>query len=353
MQTRAQGTAARIGQYSYPMVTRSRKGRPGFVVLLSLSTFLLACGLCNAQAQTPAPDQTAPASRSLPAAKPQPATGSASERPLPEINSLMVQVEAQEKASRKTIKQYIYRTISTEQDLDSHGAVKKTTAVEREFFCVNVACFNKLLSRDGKPLSGDELKKQNERIDQRIAEAKERNEKIAAGEPPAKKQDSNEITFARFLELGAFSNPRRVQLHGRDTIAVDYAGDPHAKSRNVVEGAIRNLAGTVWVDEQDHALVRIEAHFFQDYKVAGGLLAEVHKGASFQSEWTKVNDEVWLPASFSGRGSARIALFFNHSGAIDEHESDYRKFRANSTILPGVVEAPGATTGSEPTSSQP
>ena len=353
MRTPGQGTSVWIGQYSYSMDTRSRKIRTRFLSLLGLSTFLLACGLCNAQAQTPAADRTTPASPSLPAAKPYPATGSASERPLPEINSLMVQVEAQEKASRKTIKKYIYRTIGTEQDLDSHGAVKKTTTVEREFFCVNVACFNKLLSRDGKPLSGDELKKQNERIDQRIAEAKQRNEKIAAGEPPQKKKNSEVITFARFLELGAFSNPRRVQLHGRDTIAVDYAGDPRAKSRNVVEGAIRNLAGTVWVDEQDHALVRIEAHFFQDYKVAGGLLADVHKGASFQSEWTKVNDEVWLPAYFSGRGSARIALFFNHSGAIEEHESDYRKFRANSTILPGVVEAPGATTGSEPTPSQP
>jgi len=270
---------------------------------------------------------------------------------LPEINSLMVQVEAQEKASRKTIKQYIYRMIDTEQDFDSHGAVKKTTTVEREFFCVNVACFNKLLARDGKPLSGDELKKEDERIDQRIAEAKERNQKIAAGEPPPKKKDSDEITFARFLELGTFSNPRRVQLHGRDTIAIDYTGDPHAKSRNVVEGAIRNLAGTVWVDEQDHALVRIEAHFFQDYKVVGGLLADVHKGASFQSEWTKVNNEVWLPASFSGRGSARIALFFNHSGVIDDREYDYRKFRASSTILPGV--APVETPENTDSSTQP
>jgi hypothetical protein len=337
------------------MVSRSRKRRIGRRALGGLSAFFIAFCVCNAKAHSQTPTSTssqpAPASPALPAAKPQPETGSASERPLPEINSLMVQVEAQEKASRKTIKQYIYRMIDTEQDFDSHGAVKKTTTVEREFFCVNVACFNKLLARDGKPLSGDELKKEDERIDQRIAEAKERNQKIAAGEPPPKKKDSDEITFARFLELGTFSNPRRVQLHGRDTIAIDYTGDPHAKSRNVVEGAIRNLAGTVWVDEQDHALVRIEAHFFQDYKVVGGLLADVHKGASFQSEWTKVNNEVWLPASFSGRGSARIALFFNHSGVIDDREYDYRKFRASSTILPGV--APVETPENTDSSTQP
>jgi len=350
---RGHGAAAEIDLYSYPMGMYVSKIRPGSLALLGLSTFLIIFGLCNAHAQTPAASQPTPASTSLSVAKQPPSTGSAAERPLPDINSLMVQVEAQEKASRKTVKEYIYRTIGTEQDLDSHGAVKKTTTVERQFFCVNVACFNKLLSRDGKPLSGDELKKQNERIDQRIAEAKQRNEKIAAGEPPQKKQGSDEITFARFLELGAFSNPRRVQLNGRDTIAVDYAGDPKAKIRNVLEGAIHDLAGTVWVGEQDHALVRIEAHFFDNFKIAGGLLADVHKGASFQAEWTKINGEVWLPASFSGRGSARIALFFNHSGAIDERESDYRKFRASSTILPGVAEAPGDAQVPVPVQSQP
>jgi hypothetical protein len=318
-----------------------RKIRIGFLSLLGLATFLIVFALCNARAraQTPTPAPTS--------APVQPAIGAASQRPLPDIGSLMLQVESQEKASRKTIKQYIYRSVYAQQDLDSHGAVKNTTTLEREFFCVNVVCINKVLSRNGKPLSGEELKKQNEFIDKAIAEAKQRNQKIAAGEPPQKKKNSDEITFARFLELGTFSNPRRVQLHGRDTIAVDYAGDPHAKSHTLIEGAIRNLAGTVWVDEQDHALVRIEAHFFDDYKVAGGLLADVHKGASFQSEWTKVNNEVWLPASFSGRGSARIAIFFNHSGAIDEHDSDYRKFQTSSTILPGVepVETPASPSG--------
>ena len=73
----------------------------------------------------------------------------------------------------------------------------------------------------------------------------------------------------------------------------------------------------------------------------------VHKGATFEAEWQMVNDEVWLPASFSGHGSARVALFFNHYGVVEEHESDYRKYRASSTILPGLapVETPASPGG--------
>jgi hypothetical protein len=268
---------------------------------------------------------------------------------LPDINSLMLQVEAQEKASEATIRHYIYHVTHVEQDLDSHGAVKKTTTEERERFWVNGVFVNRLLSRDGKAIPDDERKKQNAEIDKRIAAAKELAAARAAGTAPPVKNDADEVTFARFLELGAFSNPQRVAMNGRDTIRVDYNGDPKAKTHNLLEGAIHDLAGTVWVDEQDHALVRVEGHFFDDFKVGGGLLADIHKGSSFEATWAKVNDEVWLPAMFRGSGSARIALFFNHSGAIEEDASDYRRFTATATILPGMtpVEPDGAANGAE------
>ena len=322
----------------------------GPLALVGLAALLVALGVCNTQAQTPASSSTQPA----PAiAKPQPANGSASQRPLPDINALFKQVDAQQKAARKAIREYIYRSLYSEQDLDSHGAVKKTSTEEREFFWVNGVYISRLLARDGKPISGDELKKQNERIDQRIAEAKQRDAEKAAGETPKKKGNTYSLTYELLQRLGTFSNPRRVQLHGRDTIAIDYAGNPKAKAHNILEEIVRDVDGTLWFDEQDRALARAEGHFVNDFKIAGGLLADVHKGATFYQEWTKVNGEVWLPASAGGRGSARVALFFNHYGVVEEHVSDYRKYRASSTILPGVAEAPGATMGSGPTQSQP
>jgi len=333
------------------MGMRFSKRRIELHALLGLSTFLIVFGLCNAQAQTPtptsAPTQPAPASQSPTVPTPQPGPGSASERPLPDINALFKQVDAQQKAARKAIREYIYRSEYSEQDLDSHGAVKKTSTEEREFFWVNGVYIGRLLARDGKPISGDELKKQNERIDQRIAEAKQRDAEKAAGQQPKKKGNTYTLTYDLLQQLGTFSNPRRVQLHGRDTIAIDYAGNPQAKTHNILDEIVRDVDGTLWFDEQDRALARAEGHFVNDFKVAGGLLADVHKGATFYQEWTKVNGEVWLPASAGGRGSARVALFFNHYGVVEEHVSDYRKYRASSAILPGVapVETPASPGG--------
>lgn len=344
----------RIGPYSISMGVHVGKIRSTPKVLFGLSMLLLT-SVCSAPAQTPSPSQPAPSSTA--------------QRPLPDLNTLIQQAEAQQRASWKTIRQYTYHSLNTEQDFDSHGNAKNKSSIEIETICVDVGCFIKAVARDGKPLSDDAMKRQNQNIDNEIAWIKDRNQKIAAGQPPPpppKKKKSEDISdanlaYANFLtsflqmgpQLGAFSNLRRVQLNGRDTIAIDYQGNPHAKSHTMLDGIFRNLAGTVWVDVRDHALVRVEGHVFEDYKVGGGLLADVHKGATVQMEWTKVNGEVWLPAMFNGRGSARIALFAYHSAELDQHWTDYRKFRASSTILPGVAEAPDNHDTSGSTQPQP
>jgi len=128
-------------------------------------------------------------------------------------------------------------------------------------------------------------------------------------------------------------------------IAVDYTGDPKAKTRNRAEEVIRDMQGTAWVDEQDHVLARAEGHFVNAFKIGGGLLVDIQKGTRFTMQQTKVNGEVWLPAHLEGQGAARAMLFFSFNGSIDAAFSGYRKFRATSTILPGVttVEHPDTT----------
>ena len=123
-------------------------------------------------------------------------------------------------------------------------------------------------------------------------------------------------------------------LDGRDTIAVDYAGDPKARTRNRAEEVIRDMVGTAWIDEQDHMLVRVEGGFVNSFKVGAGLFVNIRQGTHFTAQWTKINDEVWLPAQIDAEGAARVLLFWNFNGRLHASNSDYRKFRANSTVLP-------------------
>jgi hypothetical protein len=291
-----------------------------------------------AQTVTPAVPvtPTTPVTLAVPVTPAVPATddGKAVERPLPDIATLMHAVETNQRAAEAIEKDYLYRSLVTEQRLDSHGGLKKTETMEYEVFWANGVPVGRLVRKDGRELSPDEQKKENERIDKDSEKAKERRQKADEEGKESDARGHELMTASRALELGSFTNARRVQLNGRDTIVADYAGDPKAKTRTRFEEAVRDMMGTVWVDEQDRVLVKAEGHFVNNFKIGGGLLANIQKGTSFSMEQMKVNGEVWLPARFEGRGSARALLFLGFNGHVEAVESDYRKFKATSKIVP-------------------
>lgn len=265
------------------------------------------------------------------------ANTAAAERPLPDIPALMQSVELNQRASEAIEKDYLYRSVQTGEELDGHGRVKKTETKEYDVFWVNGVPVHRMTRKDGRELSAEEQKKEEDQIDKDVAKAREKRAKAdGKGTEETDPRGNEMVTVSRLLELGSFTNARRVQLNGRDTIVVDFTGDPKAKTKNRFEEVIRDLAGTAWVDEQDHVLVKAEGHFVNSFKVGGGIVANIQKGTSFSMEQKKVNNEVWLPAMVQGQGSARALLFFSFNGRVRAVESDYRKFKATSTILPGV-----------------
>lgn len=259
-------------------------------------------------------------------------------KPIPDIVALMHDVEANERKAEAIEKDYLYHSVVTEQKVDSHGQVKQTEVTEYDHFWVNGVPVARMVKKDGRALSADQVAKENERIDKESAKARDRRDKADAQGKETNPRGDEEITVSRLLELGAFTNPRRVQLNGRDTIAVDFTGDPKARTRNRAEEVIRDMAGTAWIDEQDHVLARVDGRFVNPFKVGGGLVVNIQKNTRFTFEQTKVNNEVWLPAHIDGQGAARVLLFFNFNGSLRAVESDYRKFRTSSTILPGVTQ---------------
>lgn len=257
----------------------------------------------------------------------------ASDRPLPDVATLMHEVEEHQRDSEAIQKNYLYHEDASRED--EHG--RQVEHHEFDVFWLNGVQIHKLTRKDGRDLTDNEKKKEDERIDKEIEKAKERKRKAAENGQQTDSHGHEEITVSRFLSLGSFTNPRREQHEGRDTIVVDYIGDPKAKTRNRTEDVIRNLAGTIWVDEQDRSIVRLEGHFINSYKIGGGLMMSIKKDTSFTVQQKKINNEVWLPAQVTGQGAARVLLFVSFNGRIRVTDSDYRKFKASSTILPGLA----------------
>jgi hypothetical protein len=249
--------------------------------------------------------------------------------PLPDAATVLREVEAHQKELDKIRENYTFRAVQTMRQLDSHGNVKKTETEEHEVFFVKGHQVEKLVRKDGKNLTPDQARKEQDRVNKEVVKISQQGE----GNP-----DKDDITVARLLQIVTFSRPRRVSLNGRDTIAFDFAGDEHAKTHGRNEDALKKVSGTVWVDEADREVSRMSATLDENYHIGFGLLASVAKGSNVVFDQALIRKEAWLPTAIALHLQARALLVAGFRADIEIHFDQYQKFQTD------AVQQPGATT---------
>lgn len=240
--------------------------------------------------------------------------------------TLLKAVEGNQKQIEEGRKNYIFHRRDEEQDTDESGNVKKTTVSEYEVFFMGHREIERLLVKDGKPLSDSEKKKQDDEVAKQEKRARERMRKEEAGE-----QDKDEINLAKFLADDRFYNLRRETFRGREVYAFDFAPRPDFKPHNLSEKVLESLGGTLWIDEDAKQAVRLEAHLLDGFKVGGGIVGSVKKGGNVVFEQEKVNGEVWLPSYGEVHLDYRIVFSRKVTNVVVKY-SDYRKFKVESKI---------------------
>jgi hypothetical protein len=255
-------------------------------------------------------------------------TAAGAERPLPDAATMLREVEAHQKQLDKIRENYTFRSVQTTRQLDSHGNVKKTETEEHEVFFVKGQQVEKLVRKNGKDLSPDQARKEQDRVNK---------EALKISQPGYSNPDKDEITVARLLQIVSFSRPRRVVLNGRDTIAFDFAGDEHAKTHGRDEEALKKVSGTIWVDEADREVSRMSATLDENYHIGFGLLASVAKGSNVVFDQALIRNEAWLPTAIALHLQARALLVAGFRADIDIRFDDYRKFQTDAEQQPGVT----------------
>jgi hypothetical protein len=123
-------------------------------------------------------------------------------------------------------------------------------------------------------------------------------------------------------------------------LVFDFEANPEYKPRSLVEKIVQKLAGVVWIDEKAHDVVRLEAYFAGDAKIAGGLLVTIQKGTSFVFEQSFLNNEVWLPTYHEAHGSARVLLVKGYKASEVTHYSDYKRYHVEVQSTVGAPRTP-------------
>jgi hypothetical protein len=236
--------------------------------------------------------------------------------PLPAIPQLMHEVEEHQKALEKVIENYTYTSLQTTQDIDANGQIKKTETKEREVFFVHGRQIMRLVKKDGKPLDDQDQQKETERVTKRVENA----------EKPEQPKEDKGPNVSRILEIIDVRNPRRESYRGRPTILFDAMGRKDAKTHGLGEEAFKKLQGTVWIDEADRQIARIDASFSDNFHIAGGLVVNVEKGSRFSFDQAPVNGEIWLPTGAEGTVHIRLLMVKNQRQHFTERNYDFKRF---------------------------
>jgi hypothetical protein len=256
------------------------------------------------------------------------AFGASEPAALPDAATILREVEAHQKQLDKVREDYTFRAVQTTRQLDSNGNTKKVESEEHEVFFVNGERVQKLVRKDGKDLTPEQARKEQDRVNKEV---------LKISKPGYSNPDKDEITVSRLLQIVAFSRPRRVRLNERDTIAFDFAGDPHAKTHGRGEDALKKVSGTIWVDEADREVSRMSATLDENYHVGFGLLASVAKGSNVVFDQALIRNEAWLPTTIALHLQARAFLVAGFRAEIDIRFDQYKKFQTDAVQQPGAT----------------
>jgi hypothetical protein len=239
---------------------------------------------------------------------------------IPEVTALLKQVQEHQHQTDSIRENYTFHELVRTDTLDSGGKVQESKSEESEVFFVTGHRIIRLVKRDGVELSPHEQEREQERVRKEI----DGYARVAHGAERGRGGGRARI-ISQILAVAKTSNPRRVSFRGRDTLVFDFAGDPNAKASGMDQNAAKKLAGTVWIDEADRQVARLEVHFYDNFRIGGGLLASVRKGTSMNVDQAPLGDGLWMQTGSEDHLAARIVIK-NLRENVHIQDFDFKKF---------------------------
>src|SRR5712672_918523 len=184
---------------------------------------------------------------------------------LPDLKALFKEIDENQKTIDKLKENYAGSQSEEETEFEGDGKVKKHESSEYTFFYLKGQEVTTRVKKDGKPLSAEEQKKENEKVQKEIQDIEKRDAKKEAKEEKAKEEGKekkdDDVGIETFLRACQFVNPRRERFRGQDVLVFDFEPNPDFRPHKLAEKVVHELAGVIWIDEKARDFGRLEAYF--------------------------------------------------------------------------------------------
>jgi outer membrane lipoprotein-sorting protein len=246
--------------------------------------------------------------------------------PLPDVPTLLQEVQANEDHVERMLDSYSFLQKFTQREFDKNGILREKDSATIQMSFYKGFRIARVIEKNGKPLTPSEQADEDKKAEKYVEEIEKKIAKReATGERP---EAQRRVSIGEVLRASLLKNPRRERFRGRDVIVFDFEPNPafdykNAKSMLKFFG---KTAGAIWIDEKDKQVARVEAYLADSFNIAGGVLAKLRKGATFTLEQERVNDEIWLPSLADINMSVRVLLVKGIELNQVIRSYDYRKF---------------------------
>jgi hypothetical protein len=232
------------------------------------------------------------------------------------------------------MKDYTWVARNTERHLDSQGKTKSVETEAWETLVLDGQPHRRIIERNGKPLSPDDQRKQQEKLDQAVAklERETPDQRQRRLQELEKNREKDREFLREIPELYNFRLEGDAKVDGHDAWVIEGTPKPDYKPKLRDAKPLLKIKGKIWIDKAEYQWVRLEAET-TDTISFGLFLARLNPGAKLVFEQTRVNDEIWLPKREFTRGTGRLGLVKKIAMEQELTWSNYRKFQVDSRVV--------------------
>jgi hypothetical protein len=221
------------------------------------------------------------------------------------------------KASQDETTHFMFRSTKT----TPHGSVTKIYIEAKE------ATAGIVVAYDGKPLTPEQRKAEEARIDRFIKNPDELRKKRKQEQEDAAR--SLRIVRAipdafRFEYAGEEKGTPGIGKPGANLMALKFRPNPEYNPPSRVEQVLDGMEGMVLIDPVRKRLASIDGKLFKEVGFGWGILGHLDKGGHFLIQQEYVGDPYWYISRMSLKFSGKILLFKNFSLESEELFTDVK-----------------------------
>ncbi|HEX2327239.1 MAG TPA: hypothetical protein VHN74_00835 [Candidatus Angelobacter sp.] len=177
----------------------------------------------------------------------------------------------------------------------------------------------------GKPLTQDERRKDEERMQKLVNSEEER-----AKRTKREKEDTDKAVQM----LKAIPDAFVFKYAGEEAglIRLSFFPNPHYDAPTRELQVFKSLSGSMWVDPAARHLSKIQGQLFEDVTFGWGFLARLNKGGTFSVVQKNVGDGHWDVTELDVNMTGHAILFKNIVARQREIKTDYHRVADDLTI---------------------